>query len=98
VLELYYWDPTLEWCRLYSDFAGGYLRNSWYKLRIEENDENYIDYYLNRTGQGIVDFATSGQLNASFSDFARMEWSSTKDPDPVVCPMFFWDDHTIGLS
>ena len=98
VLELYYWDPSSEWNRLYSDFSGGYLRNSWFKLRIEENDENYIDYYLNRTGQGIVDFATSGQLDTSFSDFARVEWSSTKDPDSIVCPMFFWDDHKIGLS
>jgi len=95
VLELYYWDPVLNWVQLYSDYAGGYLRNSWYKLRIEKNGENFIDYSLNRSGVGAIDFSTGNKLDASFSDFTRMQWSSTKNP--VVCPMFFWDDHTVGL-
>lgn len=98
VLELNYWDPLLGWRGLYSDFAGGYLRNSWYKLRIEKNGENYVDYYLNRTGVGMLDFATSGKIDAAFSNLAVIEWRSNTNPDPIVCPMFFWDDHSIGLS
>jgi hypothetical protein len=95
VLELYYWDPVLNWVQLYSDYAGGYLRNSWYKLRVEKNGENFIDYSLNRSVVGAIDFSTGNKLDASFSDFTRIEWISTKNP--VVCPMFFWDDHTVGL-
>jgi len=98
VLELYYWDPVLGWERLHSDYDGGYLRNSWYNLRIEKNGEEYINYSLNRTGVGNVDFATGQQLSASFTDFTRIEWISTKNPDPIVCPIFFWDDHSIGLN
>jgi len=98
VLELYYWNPGSGWSRLYSDFAGGYLRNSWYKLKIEKNGENFINYYLDRSGVGQVDFATGNKLPAIFENFAQVEWSSTKDPDPIVCPIFFWDDHTIGLG
>ena len=97
-MELNYWDPLLGWRGLYSDFAGGYLRNSWYKLRIEKNGENYVDYYLNRTGVGMLDFATSGKIDAAFSNLAVIEWRSNTNPDPIVCPMFFWDDHSIGLS
>ena len=96
-LNLYYQDPDSGWNQLKSDFEGNYLRNSWYKLKIEKNGINEVNYQLNRSGVGQVDFKTSRQLNAAFSDFARVEWSSTNEPDPIVCPMFFWDDHTIGL-
>ena len=95
VLELYYWDPTNGWSQLYSDHVGGYLHNDWYKLRIGKNGDNYINYSLYRSDIGLVDFATSSQLSASFSDFERVKWSSTKNP--IVCPMFFWDEHSIGL-
>ena len=96
VLECYYWDPSSGWMQLYSDYVGGYLRNDWYKLRIEKNGANYINYSLFRSDTGLVDSAISNQLTASFSDFSRVKWSS--DKNPVVCPMFFWDDHTIGLT
>jgi len=96
VLELYYWDYGIGWARLYSDSPGGYLYNSWYKLRIEKNGLGYIDYSLNRTGMGLVDFKTGNRLSASFSDLASVVWSNTKNP--VVCPMFFWDEHRIGLT
>ena len=96
VLELYYWDYGIGWTHLYSDSPGGYLYNSWYKLRIEKNGLGYIDYSLNRTGIGLVDFKTGNRLSASFSDLASVVWSNTKNP--VVCPMFFWDEHRIGLT
>lgn len=97
LLELYYWDPYSDWCQLSSDLEGGYLRNCWYQLRIEKNGANYIDYSLNRSGVGMVDFATGAKLGPAFENFAQVEWSSLKDPDPIICPMFFWDDHSLGL-
>jgi uncharacterized repeat protein (TIGR01451 family) len=98
VLELYYWDPVNNWTRLSSNYLGGYLRNNWYKLRIEKNGTSYIDYSLSRTNRGIIDFKTGQKLSAPFSNFARVEWVSTMTPDPKICPMFFWDEHSIGLT
>jgi len=98
VLELYYWDNG--WKRLYSDFfseySNGYLFNGWYKLRIEKNGINNVNYFLNRTGVGLVDAKAGGILDAPFSNLTSVEWTSTKNP--VVCPMFFWDEHTLGLT
>ena len=98
VLELYYYDPTDDWSRLNSCYSGGYLRNNWYKLRIEKNGTSFIDYTLSMNDIGVVDNETGGQLSVSFSEFGRVKWSSTTDPDPAVCPMFFWDEHSIGLT
>jgi uncharacterized repeat protein (TIGR01451 family) len=97
VLELYFWDPVNGWTRLSSNYLGGYLRNNWYKLRIEKNGTNYIDYSLSRTNRGVIDFKTGQKLSAPFSNFARVKWDSPTIPDPKVCPMFFWDEHSIGL-
>ncbi len=98
VIALYYWDPDVpDWSRLNSDFTDGYLYGSWYKLRIEKYDySSFIYYTLNRTDVGTVDFKPGGQLNVPFSNLAKIEWSSTKNP--VACPMFFWDEHKIGLT
>ena len=96
VLKLYYYDSENGWNQLYSDYVGGYLHNDWYKLKIEKNGDDHIDYSLYRDDIGLVDFDTGAQLSASFSDFARVQWSSTKNP--IVCPMFFWDDHIVGLT
>jgi hypothetical protein len=97
ILELYYYDPVSGWNRLNSYYAGGFLRNNWYKFRIEKNVSGIIEYTLSMNDVGVVDFKTGGQLGVSFSDFGRVEWSSTTNPDPAVCPMFFWDEHKIGL-
>jgi len=98
VLELYYYDSVDGWCRLNTPYYEGYLRNNWYKLRIEKNGTSYIDYKLSMTDIGVVDSETGGQLGISFSDFGQVKWISTTDPDPAVCPMFFWDEHSIGLT
>lgn len=95
VLELYYWSPGGGWIRLNTDFSGGYLINSWYKLRIENEGAGYINYSLYRAGKGLVDSRADAQLSAPISDLAKVIWSSTKNP--VVCPMFFWDEHVIEL-
>lgn len=93
-LKCYYWDSV--WTQLHSDYIGGYLHKNWYKVKIEKNGAANINYLLNRTGAGLVGFGTGNQLAAGFSDFAQVEFYSTKNP--VVCPMFFWDEHTIGLT
>jgi uncharacterized repeat protein (TIGR01451 family) len=95
-LELYYYVSGSGWIKLNSDLSGGYLRNGWYKIRIEKNGENNINYILNRTGAGQIGFATAPQLSAEFENLAHLKFESTKNP--IVCPMIFWDEHTIGLS
>ena len=97
-LKLFFWDPITGWNQLESEYSNGYLRNGWYKLKIDKYGENFINYSLYQEGHGLVDTDTGSQLGAPFDDFQRIKWSSTKDPDPVACPMFFWDDHTIGLE
>ena len=95
VVKLYY-KSSSEWIQLNSDFPGGYLYNGWYKIRIEKYGDNYINYSLYQAGKGLVDSQTGSILALSFSNLARVEWSSTKSP--VVCPIFFWDEHRIGLT
>ena len=98
VLELYYYDPANGWCRLNSPYYNGYLRNNWYKLRIEKNGTSFIDYTLSMTDLGIVDNERGGQLGVPFSEFEKVKWYSTTNPKPAVCPMLFWDEHKVGLS
>lgn len=95
-IELYYWEPTGGWKKLNSDFENGYLRKSWYKLRIEKISPNQITYSLDRTGVGTVDNETGSELLSTFSDFSKVEFYSTKNP--TLCPMIFWDEHTLGLT
>ena len=73
-----------------------YLSKGWYKLRIEENNQGYLVYTLNKTGKGQVANEIIGIPDASLSTLTNLEWSTTKNP--IVCPMFFWDDHILGLS
>ena len=96
VLKLSYWSPGLGWMQLHSDYPGGYLFNNWYKLRIEKNGPTNINYSLYRTASGLVDFATASQLSTPFANFARVEWRTTQNP--VVCPLFFWDEHKVELE
>jgi uncharacterized repeat protein (TIGR01451 family) len=97
VCQLSYKSST-NWIQLHSDYSGGYLFNGWYKLRIEPNGASALNYSLSRVGVGQTDLKTDSILNPSyaFSNLVRIEWRSTKNP--VVCPMLFWDEHTIGLN
>lgn len=83
------------WVQLHSDYANGYLYNGWYKLRIEKNGDAAMNYSLSRSGVGMTDFVTGQGLGSSFSDLARVEWYSTRNP--VVSPIVFWDEHTVSL-
>jgi uncharacterized repeat protein (TIGR01451 family) len=93
-VKLSYKTPT-GWVQLHSDYTNGYLYNGWYKLRIEKNGEAAMNYSLSRSGVGVTDFMTGQGLGSSFSDLARVEWCSTKNP--VVSPIVFWDEHTVSL-
>jgi uncharacterized repeat protein (TIGR01451 family) len=96
VLTLYYWEPFAGWIQLTADHPGGYLYNGWYKLRIAKNGTSLIDYSLYQQGKGLVNLSTGGRLGSPFEGLATLWWRSTLNP--VVCPMFFWDEHTIGLT
>ena len=91
-----YFKSSNQWIQLKSDFLGGYLYNGWYKIRIEKYGEDYINYSLYEVGKGLVDTRIGSVLGPPFSNLAKIEWSSTKNP--VVCPIFFWDEHRIGLT
>ena len=94
---MYYLKPSGGWGILNSNHPGGYFYNGWYKLRLEKNETNNINYTLYQNGVGQVDFSQDGALNAlSLSELTSVAWSSTKNP--VVCPMFFWDEHKIGIT
>lgn len=97
ILKMYYLKPSGGWGILNSNHPGGYFYNGWYKLRLEKNETNNINYTLYQNGVGQVDFSQDGALNAlSLSELTSVAWSSTKNP--VVCPMFFWDEHKIGIT
>lgn len=99
VLKLYYWSQIYNnWERLHTNYTGWYLYNGWYKIRIEREGGN-VSYYLYRGTDELLDYKTEnlgGQLCIPFSNLKRIEWSSTKNP--VHCPVFFWDEHKIGLT
>jgi uncharacterized repeat protein (TIGR01451 family) len=94
-LCLYYWDPITEWNKLSTDLSNGYLRNDWYKIKIESGPESTINYYLYRDEAGLVDSASGTTIGPLFEDLNRVEFSTLKEP--IICPMFFWDEHTIGI-
>jgi len=91
LLDIYCWNPTTEqWGLLYLDLSG------WYRLKIGKNGPNYINYSLYRADGYRVGLKIYEQTNPSFSNLERIEWYNTKNP--VICPMFFWDEHTVGLT
>lgn len=73
------------------------LDNGWYKLRLDRNEAT-IDYrlyeLLNQEPKLLSN--ETGSLNQPFKDLSKIEWSSSYDA--IVCPMFFWNDHTVYLE
>lgn len=86
--RIQYWDGT-NWLILEN-----YLDDGWYKLRLERNDSK-TDYFLFTDGQDNPSHA-SITLNNPFSDLSQVVWYSSKNA--IVCPLFFWDDHTLELE
>ena len=93
--QIYYYNPASGWVKLNTGLYLGYLYNGWYKLKIEKHGTNYINYSLYNSDEVLTDFKQSGLINASFSNLEQIIWSSTKNP--VVSPIFFWDEHKIEL-
>ena len=95
--KLSYYEPTGDtWNQLVSDYSGGYLRNDWYKIKISKIGDDYLKYELTQKAKDIVASNTGSQFPANFEDIERVEIYSTKNP--IICPMFFWDEHTVGLT
>ena len=105
LLELYYWSPSsYSWVQLSTD-TQGYLFNHWYTIKLEFVDQYHIRYSLYKQGSGLIDTKQDESMvtlvldynpSTDFSNLAFVEWSN--EYNPIVCPMFFWDDHIIGLS
>lgn len=93
-LNLYYYNNG--WIKLKSDYAGQYLRNDWYKLRIEKTGENTLKYSLIRHGAGVLDINYGLEITGSFNDLKTVEFNS--EYNPIVCPMFFWDEHKLNFE
>ena len=83
------------WVQLSSDFPGGYLNNGWYNLKVEKSGETSLKYTLMRAGQGVTDQITASLIGPAISNLAQVVWTSTKEP--AVCPILFWDEHTLTL-
>ena len=98
IVRLYYYDPVVGWVQLRSYWPGGYLYNGcWYKIRIERYGTNQIKYKLYQGTEDYLAHETIGnQLGASFSNLKQVRWTSSYNP--TICPMFFWDEHSIGLT
>jgi uncharacterized repeat protein (TIGR01451 family) len=94
-VKLSYNTPT-GWVQLHSSHPNGYLYNGWYKLRIETNGGNTMNYSLIQKNVGITDFvACQPGLGSPFSNLTSVQWYSTRHP--VVCPIVFFDEHTVSL-
>ena len=91
---LYYMNKDGGWVKISTDYQNGFLYNGWYRLRIEKNGTK-LDYMLYRDGK-MVDKKTDYPISADLPDLSSVEWSSSKSP--VVCPIFFFDEHKIGFS
>lgn len=91
---LYYLNKLGEWVKISTDYPGGFLYNGWYRLVISKNGTK-VEYALYRKGV-MTDSKIDDYLNADLSSLSRIVWYSTKNP--VVCPIFFFDEHAIVFS
>ena len=89
VLKPYYYNSN--WVPL----IDGYLYNGWFKIRIERNGSNNVKYILQRINGIELANLTANKLSGDFSSFSKVEWYSNNEP--IVCPMFFWEEHKVGL-
>lgn len=96
VLKLYYYDFATGWQAFDTNWLKNYLYNGWYKLRIEKDQNQNLVYYLYQGDDELLDMQTGTKFPHTFTDLKTIEFSSSYDP--LQCPMFFWDEHRIGLS
>ncbi|MEF8879893.1 MAG: hypothetical protein V5A64_05840 [Candidatus Thermoplasmatota archaeon] len=92
--KLYYWDNG--WKQLQSSYTGWYLHNNWYKIQIEKTETNTLKYSLYQKNDGKVDVGYADMSTGSFKDLSSIEFSSNENP--IMTPIFFWDDHTLHFE
>jgi len=90
VLKPYYYNSG-NWVPL----MNGFLYNNWYKLRVERDNSSNINYIIENTNGIELANINSNKLSGDISDFTKIRWYS--NTEPIVCPMFFWDEHRVGL-
>jgi len=105
VVKLSYWSPSISNWKEFNTDTQGYLFNHWYNLRIEINDEFHITYILTKKDVGPIDSVQDLSLEELIttyvpgsldSNLAYIKWENSLNP--VVCPMFFWDDLRLELN
>jgi len=98
-------NPPMDWLlNLYSyNFSGGQWElltddyiSGWYRLKIGKNSPQNVSYFLYNTVGSQIGNKIYEQASLPFSNLARVKWYSTMNP--IVCPMFFWDEHILYLS
>jgi uncharacterized repeat protein (TIGR01451 family) len=94
-LELSFLKPTGQWSKIWSDYEWGYLYDNWYKIKIKNYGTNDIIYSLNRSVIGQIYQTTHENLGKPLTQLSYIEWTSTKNP--IVCPIFIWDEHRLDL-
>jgi hypothetical protein len=104
LLKLYYWSENSgSWQQLSTD-TFGYLYNNWYTLKVGRINTETVSYSLYKTGslvdtkqdKPLTDFVLTRGPSSTFSNLDYIEWSS--NTNAIVCPLFFWDDHKVGLT
>lgn len=79
----------------FNTFTEGYLYNGWYRLKIERFGDNNIKYYLYKNDNQLIDYKVETTIDAPFSNLNYIEFTNSKNP--IVCPMYFFDNQKIGL-
>jgi len=92
IIKLKCWNLNDEQLEiLYDDHLSG-----WYRLRIGISGSSNISYSLYDTDDVQVGLKVYEQADPLFSGLSCVKWYSTMNP--IVCPMFFWDEHILYLS
>ncbi len=83
------------WITLSSGSPNGYLYNGWYNLRVEKIDASTLSYRLVNHATGYISQATEPRQGPALSNLSQVVWTSNREP--TVCPILFWDEHTLTL-
>ena len=80
-----------QWELLTEDYL-----SEWYRLKIGKGGSDKLSYSIYNTDGDQLGLKIYEQTNLPFSNLARVKWYSNMNP--IVCPMFFWDEHILYLS
>ena len=92
VLNLYCYNfSSGQWELLTDDYL-----SAWYRLKIGKSGSENVSYFLYNTEGSQIGNKNYEQVSLPFSNLKRVKWYSAMNP--IVCPMFFWDEHILYLS